>query len=88
MGDLGCGRGPIASVLTAIHSQVRNVVQRASYDVPDAAVSRPQSTSGTPRETGRDAILCSRLRGHQAATTCALVTSDAGAKPCLRCKRR
>ena len=56
------------------------MVQRSSFDVPDAAVSRPQSASSTGREqqTGRDAILCSRLKGHQAATTCALVTSDVG----------
>ena len=56
------------------------MVQKSSFDLPDAAVSRPQSASSTGREqqAGRDAILCSRLKGHQAATTCALVTSDAG----------
>ena len=56
------------------------MVQRSSFDLPDAAVCKPQSASSTGREkqTGRDAILCSRLKGHQAATTCALVTSDAG----------
>lgn len=61
--------------------QVRNVVQHSSFDLPDAAVSRPQSASSSGRDQvqqGRDAILCSRLKGHQAATTCALVTSDAG----------
>ncbi|CAK0786850.1 hypothetical protein CVIRNUC_010064 [Coccomyxa viridis] len=63
-------------------AQVRNVVQRSSFDLPDAAVSKPQSASSTGREkqTGRDAILCSRLKGHQAATTCALVTSDAAGR--------
>ena len=56
------------------------MVQKSSFDLPDAAVSKPQTASSTGREkqTGRDAILCSRLKGHQAATTCALVTSDAG----------
>ena len=69
---------PVSSHATRM--QVRNVVQRSSFDLPDAAVSKPQSASSTGREqqTGRDAILCSRLKGHQAATTCALVTSDAG----------
>ncbi|CAL5222253.1 g4589 [Coccomyxa viridis] len=61
--------------------QVRNVVQHSSFDVPDAAVSRPQSASSSGRDQqGRDAILCSRLKGHQSATTCALVTSDAAGK--------
>ena len=57
------------------------MVQHSSFDLPDAAVSRPQSASSSGRDQlqqGRDAILCSRLKGHQAATTCALVTSDAG----------
>ena len=68
--------------------QVRNVVQRSSYDLPDAAVSRPQSPSSSGRDQqGRDAILCSRLKGHQAATTCALVTSDAGKRRGLGCRR-
>ena len=63
--------------------QVRNVVQHSSFDVPDAAVSRPQSASSSGRDQqGRDAILCSRLKGHQSATTCALVTSDAGTSVC------
>ena len=69
---------PVSSHATRM--QVRNVVQRSSFDLPDAAVSKPQTASSTGREkqTGRDAILCSRLKGHGAATTCALVTSDAG----------
>ena len=65
--------------LAQLNAQVRNVVQHSSFDLPDAAVSRPQSASSSGRDQqGRDAILCSRLKGHHAATTCALVTSDAG----------
>ena len=74
--------------LQLLAMQIRNVVQRSSYDLPDAAVSRPQSPSSSGRDQqGRDAILCSRLKGHQAATTCALVTSDAGKTWDLRCCR-
>lgn len=54
-------------------------MQHSSFDLPDASISRPQSVPSSGKaQRGRDAILCSRLKGHQAATTCALVTSDAG----------
>ncbi|BDA50211.1 probable pre-mRNA-splicing factor prp46 at C-terminar half [Coccomyxa sp. Obi] len=54
--------------------QVLNVLQYPSCDPPGTREGGSQGRKVGP--TTRDAILCSKLKGHQAAVTAALITSD------------
>ncbi|EIE23228.1 WD40 repeat-like protein [Coccomyxa subellipsoidea C-169] len=55
--------------------QVLNVLHYPSCDPPETREGGSQGRKVGP--TTRDAILCSKLKGHQAAVTAALITSDA-----------
>ncbi len=59
--------------------QVLNVLQYPSCDPPGTREGGSQGRKVGP--TTRDAILCSKLKGHQAAVTAALITSDTGVAP-------